>query len=92
MSKRAFSRSFDMPTVDPDKEDEFIIDMPDDVEIDWEALAKQVLIPKSGTIIYAGTPSKAVCPVVAKSCDHKWKNYTGLSEKFEYCEICDERK
>jgi len=25
-------------------------------------------------------------------CRHKWKKYTGLSQSFEYCEICDKKK
>jgi hypothetical protein len=25
-------------------------------------------------------------------CNHKWKKYTGLSESFTYCEVCDEKK
>ena len=75
MSKRAFSRSFDMPTIDPDKKDETIADRL--IDIMYDKMVDEGYIK---------------CPVVAKSCDHKWKNYTGLSEQFEYCEICDERK
>lgn len=25
-------------------------------------------------------------------CKHKWKQYTGLNEIFEFCEICDKKK
>lgn len=25
-------------------------------------------------------------------CSHAWKSYTGLSESFEFCEKCDERR
>jgi len=104
MSKRAFSRSFDMPTIDPDKEDE----IPEiDIKIDgkknkmsWAEVAKAFKVPESREVRIQGIlddghveyKREYNCPVVAKSCDHKWKNYTGLSEQFEYCEICDERK
>ncbi len=26
------------------------------------------------------------------ACRHKWKKYVGLSQSFEYCEICDKKK
>lgn len=25
-------------------------------------------------------------------CDHKWVEYTGLNEKFEYCSKCDKKR
>lgn len=88
MSKRAFSRSFDMPTIDPDKEDETpeIIITATDIQRKWDAAMESIAKEM-------GIPPEVRCPVVVKSgCDHKWKSYTGLSEQFEYCEICDERK
>jgi hypothetical protein len=99
MSKRAFSRSFDMPTIDPDKEDE----TKEGVRIIEYKGRPPEFIPSSQAREYVdklvADLSRDIenslgikCPVVAKSCDHKWKNYTGLSEQFEYCEICDERK
>lgn len=30
--------------------------------------------------------------IKASSCDHKWTLYHGLSETFEYCVTCDEKK
>lgn len=26
------------------------------------------------------------------SCYHNWKNYVGLTDSFEYCEICEQRR
>lgn len=40
----------------------------------------------SGT---AATPNKGV---TTASCAHKWKMYTGLMEKFEYCTECNVKK
>lgn len=25
-------------------------------------------------------------------CSHKWREYIGLMERFEYCEVCDEKR
>jgi len=30
--------------------------------------------------------------VAPPACKHKWKKYVGLSQSFEYCEICDKKK
>jgi len=30
--------------------------------------------------------------VIPKSCAHVWKQYTGLTQAFEYCEVCDVKK
>jgi len=30
--------------------------------------------------------------VAPPACRHKWKKYVGLSQSFEYCEICDKKK
>ena len=27
-----------------------------------------------------------------KTCTHNWKNYQGLSESYEYCTVCDEKR
>lgn len=76
MSKRAFSRSFDMPTIDPDKEDETPADKL--INIMYDKMVDEGYIK---------------CPVAAKSgCDHDWTSYTGLSESFEFCTICDEKR
>ena len=106
MSERKFSRSFDMPTVDPDTEDESkysgrgnkiasnykvsgsirysngsVIDFEDEIEDTHEPYkikktAKEILKDRSR----------------AHVCKHEWKMYTGLSEQFEFCILCDEKR
>jgi len=83
MSKRAFSRAFDMPTIDPDKEDEVMI------------REYYATLPDGSKKHHIKLPDGHIveCPVVAKSgCDHSWTSYTGLSESFEYCIHCDEKR
>ena len=76
MSKRAFSRSFDIPTIYPDKEDEMFEE------------GETIMLRE-----YFATILDNKCPVVAKSgCDHSWTSYTGLSESFEFCKHCDEKR
>jgi len=86
MNKRAFSRSFDMPTIDPDKEDETPeIITATEIQKRWDDLAKNAIDHVLRSAIN--------CPVVAKSgCDHSWTSYTGLSESFEFCKHCDEKR
>lgn len=88
MSKRAFSRSFDMPTIDPDKEDETPIERM--INIIYDKLIK-------GSYIKLLDEETVNCPVIEKveskkGCDHSWKSYVGLSESFHYCEHCDEKR
>ena len=116
-------RDFDMPTVDPDKEDEIMIreyfvkgkgvkiTLPDGYVVDRvkedetkekgqfekqtarmigeyldESFAHlEKLIPSKGTVVYAGTPKENVC-------NHEWKSYLGLNERFEYCIHCEEKR
>jgi len=88
MSKRAFSRAFDMPTVDPDKEDEWTgILTATDIEKGWQKVAEAFNKAK------VSEKMLGECPVVAKnSCNHEWKDYLGLSEQFTYCVHCDEKR
>ncbi len=86
MSYGGLPRDYQMPTVDPDKEDE----NPEGVKIiKYTGPPPKVLTTKE-TVKTVG-----ICPVVEKAektCDHVWKDYLGLSEQFTYCEICDQRK
>ena len=80
MSKRAFSRSFDIPTIDPDKEDEILVG---GIKIER---VKPFEVNDIWIREYFATIPETKCPVVAKSgCDHDWTSYTGLSESFEFC-------
>ena len=98
MSKYYVEYTPDMPTVDPDKEDEmfeegetvilreYFATMPDGSN------KHHIKLP-DGYIVDVKTSGKSQCPVIAKSgCDHSWTSYTGLSESFEYCTICDEKR
>lgn len=39
------------------------------------------------------TKEKSKLPQPAfENCDHTWKSYTGLSETFDYCTKCDQKK
>lgn len=119
MSKRAFSRAYDMPTIDPDKEDETKIITATELEERKDAAYKRMATsynkPEKGDCdnAFEKATGKLIkkwlgkgfedledfyereynCPVVAKSgCDHSWTSYTGLSESFEYCIHCDEKR
>jgi len=58
-------------------------------------------------IFYAGTPPPWTQETVEKAwnfyntpleqnpcatCTHKWREYVGIMDRFEYCEICDEKR
>jgi hypothetical protein len=100
MSKRAFSRSFDMPTIDPDKEDEstegvrVIKYKGDPPEFIPSSQGQEYIDKIVGELTRNIENSLGIkCPVVAKSgCDHSWTSYTGLSESFEFCKHCDEKR
>ena len=125
MSERKFSRSFDMPTVDPDKEDESKYegwDASDEkIEIKWDKKGrgnkiaeyyKAPLVWWNGSAIdfedeiedthepyvWVDVPTKKTAKEIledrsrAHVCKHEWKMYTGLSEQFEYCVHCDEKR
>jgi hypothetical protein len=88
MSKRAFSRSFDMPTINPDKEDETPeIITATEINKRWDDVAKDAIDHVLRSAIK--------CPVIEAAnsgCDHSWTSYTGLSESFEFCKHCDEKR
>jgi len=104
MSKRAFSRAFDMPTIDPDKEDEST----ENIRVIKYKGPPPVLEPTKINKKYVdelinslersiesslGIGPAVRCPVAAQnSCDHEWKDYLGLSEQFTYCVHCDEKR
>jgi hypothetical protein len=89
MSKRAFSRSFDIPTIDPDKEDETMVITATEINKRWDDVAKNAL----DHVLRSAIKCPVIEKVVAKSgCDHSWTSYTGLSESFEFCKHCDEKR
>ena len=104
MSKRAFSRSFDMPTVDPDKEDEMFEEGETVILREYfaapfnthEQHLKHHMEAVAKNAIDHVLRSAIKCPVIEKvaksGCDHSWTSYTGLSESFEFCKHCDKRK
>lgn len=49
---------------------------------DEEITKKLVLSPEEAELIF-GDLTK---------CNHIWKLYMGLNEKFQFCEICDEKR
>ena len=116
MSKRAFSRSFDMPTIDPDKEDE-TPEIEKRKDTAYKKIVASYMKPEKGDCdnAFEKATGKLIrkwlgerfedledvykpeydCPVIeaAKSgCDHSWASYTGLSESFEFCKHCDEKR
>ena len=111
MTKRAFSRAFDMPTIDPDKEDECKEDFLEKylgksalkvLRANYRATA--ATDPDKEDEILVGDvkferlrPFEIQCPIIEKvaaksGCDHSWTSYTGLSESFEFCRLCDEKR
>lgn len=121
MSK-PWPRDYNMPKVDPDKEDEtkelFYIEdeelpkdlnkekidewMNEQIEMfyssypklrEWqEQVAKDVAVHgrAARTIEFKG--GKITSLHTPKTCNHEWKHYIGLSEQFDYCTKCDEKR
>lgn len=108
MSYGGLPRDYKLPTVDPDQEDEtlhsngFTINLPDGCVLDEEYDDSKVDIVVNGRKAKMEWSEMAKAfnnpcwsqPVEKKAegCNHKWKAYLGLSEQFEYCEICDEKR
>jgi hypothetical protein len=104
MSK-PWPRDYNMPKVDPDKEDETehvaytdeegilpefkipdpnkgIVYLDEGSELDWGYI--EIVLPsKDAKVVSCHTP---------KTCNHEWKHYIGLSEQFDYCVHCDEKR
>jgi hypothetical protein len=84
MSK-PWPRDYNMPKVDPDKEDETQTysykELKKAFEEGFNSIAEKEQLDMFEAINRGLT-----------KCNHEWKHYIGLSEQFDYCVHCDEKR
>lgn len=58
--------------------------------VNWNATGDDMLKPQLPQS-WQGWP-KSIHWGEVKYCNHSWKNYIGFTDKYEYCEKCNEKK
>lgn len=69
------------------------------ISVRWECLKCGFVMSNDPNYITHGGPSIKRLPLddikkmyPSNDCSHRWKQYHGLKESFEYCEVCDQKR